>query len=160
MWLTAASCKERGSEAMFIKQISVFLENRPGTLRELSALLGSGNIDIRELSVADTQHFGIVRLIISSESMDKAMALLKGAGYTARINNVICAEIDDKPSGLANLLTIIENENLSVEYMYSFRRTPDGRALMVLRLSEKERGLAVLNAYGVRLHTQAEVDSL
>ena len=145
---------------MFIKQISVFLENRPGTLRELSALLGSGNIDIRELSVADTQHFGIVRLIVRSNVLDAAMALLKGAGYTAKINNVFCVEIDDKPSGLANMLTIIENEKLSVEYMYSFRRTSDDHALIVLRLSEKERGLAVLNAYGVRLHSQEEVDKL
>ena len=145
---------------MFIKQISVFLENKPGTLREMTALLGSGNIDIREISIADTQHFGIVRLIINSASLDKAMELLKGAGYTARINNVICAEIDDKPSGLSNLLTIIENEKLSVEYMYSFRRTSESRCLMVLRLSEKERGLAVLNAYGVCLHTQGEVDKL
>lgn len=145
---------------MFIKQISVFLENRPGTLRELTALLGSGNIDIREISVADTQQFGIVRLIVRSDRIDAAMSLLKGAGYTAKINNVICAEIDDKPSGLSNLLTIIENEKLSVEYMYSFRRTADNRALMVVRPSEKERGLAVLNAYGVRLHTQEEVDKL
>lgn len=145
---------------MFIKQISVFLENRPGTLREMTALLGSGNIDIHEISVADTQHFGIVRLIIKSDAVDKAISLLKGAGYTASINNVICAEIDDKPAGLANLLTIIENEKLSVEYMYSFRRTADNHALMVLRLSEKERGLAVLNAYGVRLINQAEADSL
>ena len=145
---------------MYIKQISVFLENRPGTLRELTSVLGSGSIDIRELSVADTQHFGIVRLIIRSESIDKAMSLLKGAGYTASINNVFCAEIDDKPSGLCKLLTIIENEKLSVEYMYSFRRTTDQRALMVMRLSEKERGLAVLNAYGVRLHSQEEVDLL
>lgn len=145
---------------MLIKQISVFLENRPGTLRELAALLGSGNIDIRELSVADTQHFGIVRLILRSEDIDRAMNLLKGAGYTARINNVMCVEIDDKPSGLANLLSIIENEKMSVEYMYSFRRTADGHALIVLRLSEKERGLAVLNAYGVRLHSQEEVDRL
>lgn len=145
---------------MYIKQISVFLENRLGTLRELTALLGSGNIDIREISVADTQHFGIVRLIIRSGEIDKSMALLKGAGYTAKINNVFCAEIDDKPSGLSNLLTIIENEKLSVEYMYSFRRSGDEHALMVLRLSEKERGLAVLNAYGVRLHSQEEVDQL
>lgn len=145
---------------MFIKQISVFLENRPGTLREMTALLGSGNIDIHEISVADTQHFGIVRLIIKSDLVDTAMALLKGAGYTASINHVICAEIDDKPAGLANLLTIIENEKLSVEYMYSFRRTADNHALMVLRLSEKERGLAVLNAYGVRLIDQAEADRL
>lgn len=145
---------------MFIKQISVFLENRPGTLRELTALLGSGNIDIHELSVADTQHFGIVRLIVRSEMIDATMALLKGAGYTASINNVICAEIDDKPGGLANLLTIIENEKMSVEYMYSFRRTSDRHALMVLRLSEKERGLAVMKAYGVKLYSQAEVDRL
>lgn len=145
---------------MFIKQISVFLENRPGTLRELTALLGSGKVDIREISVADTQHFGIVRLIVKSDVLDSAMALLKGAGYTAKVNNVFCAEIDDKPNGLANLLTIIENEKLSVEYIYSFRRNSDGRALMVLRLSEKERGLAVLNAYGVRLYSQEEVDQI
>lgn len=145
---------------MFIKQISVFLENRPGTLREMTALLGSGNININEISVADTQHFGIVRLIVKSDVLDAAMSLLKGAGYTASINNVICAEIDDKPAGLSNLLTIIENEKLSVEYMYSFRRTADNHVLMVLRLSEKERGLAVLNAYGVRLIDQAEADVL
>ena len=143
-----------------VYQISVFLENRPGTLRELTAVLGSGNVDIRELSIADTQHFGIVRLIVKADAMDRAMELLKGAGYTSRVNNVICAEIDDKPSGLSNLLTIIENEKLSVEYMYSFRRTGDQHVLMILRLSEKERGLAVLNAYGVRLYSQEEVDSL
>lgn len=160
MWSIAASCKERGKDFMFIKQISVFLENRPGTLRELTSLLGSGNIDIREISVADTQHFGIVRLIIREAELEKTMSLLKGAGYTAKMNNVICAEIDDKPSGLANLLTIIENENLSVEYMYSFRKTSARHGLMVLRLSEKERGLAVLKAYGVRLYSQQEVDAI
>jgi len=145
---------------MFIKQISVFLENKPGALRELTAVLGSGNIDIREISVADTQSFGIVRMIMRSSDIDPAMALLRGAGYTARVNDVICAEIDDKPNGLCNMLTIIENEKLSIEYMYSFRRTGDGRALMVLRLCEKERGAAVLNAYGVRIHTQDEIDTL
>lgn len=145
---------------MFIKQISVFLENKPGALRELTAVLGSGKIDIREISVADTQSFGIVRMIMCSKDIDPAMALLRGAGYTARVNDVLCAEIDDKPNGLCNMLTIIENEKLSIEYMYSFRRTEDGRVLMVLRLGEKERGVAVLNAYGVKLHTQDEVDKL
>ena len=145
---------------MFIKQISVFLENRPGTLREMTAVLGSGNVDISEISIADTQHFGIVRLIVKSNSIDKAMSLLKNAGYTASINNVFCVEIEDKPLGLCNLLTIIENEKLSVEYIYSFRHSDDKRVLMVLRLSEKERGLAVLNAYGVPLHGQDEIDNL
>ena len=143
---------------MFIKQISVFLENRPGTLRELTAALGEGTIDIRELSVADTQSFGIVRMLVRADQMDDAMALLKKNGYTARINHVICAEIEDKPNALSRLLGIIEDEKLSVEYIYSCRRTPEGNALMVLRLSEKERGLEALERHGVRMHTQEEID--
>ncbi len=143
---------------MLIQQISVFLENRPGTLRELTALLGSGNIDIRELSVADTQSFGIVRMIVQSADIDRAMRTLKGAGYTARLNHVFAVVVDDRPNGLCNLLSIIENEHLSVEYLYSCRRTKDGHALMVMRLSEKERGLNVLEAYGVKLLSPEEMD--
>lgn len=145
---------------MFIKQISVFLENKPGALRELTAVLGSGNIDIREISVADTQSFGIVRMIMRSDAIDQAMLLLRAAGYTARVNEVICAEIVDKPNGLCDMLTIIENEKLSIEYMYSFRRSDDGRALMVLRLSEKERAVEALTSAGVRIHRQDEIDTL
>lgn len=144
---------------MLVKQISVFLENHMGALRELTALLASGRIDIRELSVADTESFGIVRLIIRSDEIDKAMDLLKGAGYTARINHVFFVEIDDQPGGLANLLTIIENEKLSVEYMYSCRRAANGRAQLVLRLSDQEKGRAVMDAYGVCLHSQEEADN-
>lgn len=145
---------------MFIKQISVFLENKPGAMRELTAVLGSGGIDIREISIADTQAFGIVRIILRSEVIDRAMALLRGAGYTARINHVICAEIVDKPNGLCELLTVIEKENLSVEYIYSFRRTPARGATMILRLSEQDRACKVLKEYGVRVLTQEEADAL
>ena len=145
---------------MFIKQISVFLENIPGALRELTALLSAAGVDIREISVADTQSFGIVRMIVDSESIDGAMACLKQAGYMARVNHVICAEIDDAPGGLCALLTTIENNKLSVEYMYHCRRTPDGHALMVLRLSEQDRGCAVLQSCGVRVYNQEEVDKL
>ena len=145
---------------MFIKQISVFLENKPGAMRELTAVLGSGGIDIREISIADTQAFGIVRIILRSEVIDQAMALLRGAGYTARINHVICAEIPDAPGGLCSLLTIIGENGLSVEYMYSCRRTAEGNALMVLRLSEQDRGCACLCTRGVRVYNQEEVDRL
>ena len=145
---------------MFIKQISVFLENIPGTLREMTAVLSSGGIDIRELSIADTQSFGIVRLIVRADSIDRAMDLLKGAGYMARINHVICAEIVDRPNGLCELLTVIEKENLSVEYIYSFRRTPARGATMILRLSEQDRACKVLKEYGVRVLSQEEADAL
>lgn len=145
---------------MFVSQISVFLENRPGALRELTAHLGSANIDIRELSIADTQAFGIIRFIVRGDEAERTKQLLRDAGYTAKLNHVICAQVDDRPNGLCNLLTIIEREKLSVEYMYSCRRTPDGHALMVLRLSEQERGYNVLNAYGVRMLTQEEFDNI
>ena len=143
---------------MFIKQISVFLENRPGTLRELTALLGENGIDIRELSVADTQNFGIVRMILRSEVLEKTMALLKQSGYTARENRVICAEIPDEAGGLSKLLGIIEDAELSVEYMYSFRRNAAGNVLMVLRLSDQEKGCQVLQDAGIIVHTQGEAD--
>lgn len=143
---------------MFIKQISVFLENRPGTLRELTALLGENRIDIRELSVADTQNFGIVRMIVRSNVLEKTMGLLKQAGYTARENRVICAEIPDEAGGLARLLGIIEDAGLSVEYMYSFRRNAEGMVLMVLRLSDQDEGCRILREAGVVVHSQDEAD--
>lgn len=145
---------------MFIKQISVFLENHLGALRELTSLLASAEIDIRELSVADTQNFGIIRMILRSEVMDRAMAVLKENGYTARVNHVVCAEIDDKAGGLCHLLTELEDAKISVEYMYSFRRTSAEKVLMVLRLSDQEKGVQLLQAAGFAVHSQEETDKL
>ena len=145
---------------MSIKQISIFVENKPGALYGLTGVLAQNKVDLRALSLAETSEFGIVRIILRSEVIDRAMALLKGAGYTARINHVICAEIVDKPNGLCELLTVIEKENLSVEYIYSFRRTPARGATMILRLSEQDRACKVLKEYGVRVLTQEEADAL
>ena len=78
---------------MFIKQISVFLENAPGTLRELTHVLGEGGIDLMALSIADTKSFGIVRVIVSDDQIDPALALLRSAGFMAKGNNVICSEV-------------------------------------------------------------------
>lgn len=143
---------------MFIKQVSVFLENRVGALRELTSLLGANGMDIRELSVADTQNFGIIRMIFRSDIMDSVVSLLKESGYTARVNRVICAEIGDKAGGLGSLLEIVEKGGLSVEYMYSFRRTASGNVLMVLRLSDQEKGVQVLKDAGIVVHSQDEAD--
>lgn len=143
---------------MFIKQISVFLENRPGTLRELTEKLGGAGVDIRELSVADTQNFGIVRMILRENVLESAMELLRSEGYTARINHVLCAEIPDRAGGLARLLGVIEDAGISVEYMYSFRRSAGGNVLLVLRLSDQEKGSKLLESEGVKLYSQAEAD--
>ena len=146
---------------MFIKQISIFLENNPGTLREMTELLGKGGIDLLALSIADTQNFGIVRVIVHSDQVDPAMKLLKDGGYIAKINHVICAAVPDRPLGLCELLAIIEQAGLSVEYMYSFlRKAPSGSAHMILRLSDGQKAAKVFSMKGVEMLSQEDVDNL
>ncbi|MBR2700372.1 MAG: acetolactate synthase [Clostridia bacterium] len=146
---------------MFIKQISVFLENTPGSLREMTELLGRGGVDLLALSLADTQNFGIVRLIVHSEQIDPAVALLKQNGYIAKVNHVICAAVPDRPLGLCELLSIIEQAGLSVEYMYSFlRKAGDGTAHMIPRLNDGARAAQVFGMKNVTMLSQEEVDNL
>ena len=146
---------------MFIEQISVFLENHNGALREMTELLGKGGVDLLALSVADTQNFGIIRIIVSSEQTDAALLALRDSGYIAKMNHVICAEVPDRPLGLCELLTIIEQAGLSVEYMYSFlRKAGDGNARMILRLNDGQKAAKVFNMKNVSLLSQEEVDQL
>lgn len=146
---------------MFIKQISVFLENHPGALREMTELLGKGGVDLLALSVADTQNFGIIRVIVSSDQIDPAMQLLKDSGYIAKVNHVICAEVPDRPLGLAELLALIEKAGLSVEYMYSFlRASRQGEAALIMRLSNGEKAAKLFQMNNIATLSQEEVDGL
>ena len=146
---------------MFIQQLSVFLENNPGTLRAMTELLGKGGVDLLALSIADTQGFGIVRMIVHSSQMEPAIALLRSNGYIAKSNRVICAAVPDRPLGLSELLAVIERAGLSVEYMYSFlRAAKPGTARMILRLDDKERAERIFEREGIEMLSQADVDSL
>ena len=144
-----------------IQQLSVFLENNPGALRAMTETLGKGGIDLLALSLADTQSFGIVRMIISSRQMETALRLLKENGYIAKMNHVICVSVADRPLGLSRLLGNIEEAGLSVEYMYSFLRahTP-GRAMMILRMNDGSQAEAVFTDKGIQMLTQDEVNVL
>lgn len=146
---------------MFIKQISIFLENHPGALREMTELLGKGGVDLLALSVADTQNFGIIRVIVESAQIDPAVKLLRDNGYIAKVNHVICAEVPDRPLGLSELLALIERANLSVEYMYSFlRASRQGEAALILRLSNGEKADKLFQMNNVKTLSQEEVDQL
>ena len=146
---------------MFIKQLSVFLENNPGTLRAMTELLGKGGIDLLALSIADTQSFGIVRTIINSSQIDEAVRLLKENGYISKVNHVICAEVPDRPLGLSELLAVIEQHSLSVEYMYSFlRSTAPGTAHMILRLDDGKKAEEVFNEHRIKMLSQADEDKM
>ena len=146
---------------MFIQQLSIFLENNPGTLRAMTELLGKGGIDLLALSIADTQSFGIVRTIVTSSQIDKALALLRENGYIAQVNHVICAAVPDRPLGLSELLAVIEQSKLSVEYMYSFLRAAEpGTARMILRLDDGKKAEEVFERSGIVMLGQEEVDQM
>ena len=145
---------------MLIQQISVFLENTPGALRDLTHVLGMGGIDLMALSIADTQNFGIVRLIVSSDKIDAALALLRSSGYTARVNNVVCARVDDQPLGLCNLLEQVSRIGESVEYLYSFLRGTGENAMMIFRMTHQETAAGKLIEQGAKLISQQEIDRL
>lgn len=149
---------------MFITQISVYLENNKGTLRNLTKTLGKNNIDILALSIADTTNFGIVRIVTREADTDKATNVLRENGFIAKTNNVICVAVPNQPAGLDSVLEIIEENSISIEYMYSLNYIIGNKALIVLRLSaenmEKEQIAKVLLSKNVMMVNQDEINRL
>lgn len=149
---------------MFITQISVYLENNKGTLRTLTKVLGENSIDILALSIADTTNFGIVRLVTREADTQKAIEVLKENGFIAKTNDVICVAVQNQPAGLDSVLEIIEDSNISIEYMYSLNYIIGNKALIVLRLSaqnmEMEQIAELIASKGVAMINQNNINSL
>lgn len=134
---------------MSIKQISIFVENKPGRLSAVTKLLSEHGIDIRALSIADTKDFGILRLIVNNP--DKACEVLKEADCTVSITNVIAIGINDKPGGLAAAMDVLYGANISVEYMYAFISKTDSEAYVILRVQNNEVAAAALEENGFKV---------
>lgn len=133
---------------MTAKQVSIFLENRAGRLADVTTLLGDNGVNIRALSLADTADFGILRLIVNDP--EKALSLLKKAGLTVRETEVVAAEVPDRPGGLAEILRLLSAEQINVEYMYAFVRSPAESAIMIFRFDDPAKALDVLRRKGIR----------
>lgn len=146
---------------MFIKQISVFVENKPGKLAEVTEVLGENGIDMRALSLADTTDFGILRLIVSDP--DKAREILRAHDYIVKQAEVVAAVIDDRPGGLAAILKILAQASVSVEYMYAFvgdKGNQGGHAVVVMRTDDPNAASVALQTNGVTILGAEEVDWL
>ena len=143
---------------MYVKQISVFLENSTGTLAELTQLLGEKGIDLIALSIADTEHYGILRAIVSDT--DKAVSELKNAGYTVKLTDVLAVSVPDKPGGLSVVLEALAEENIGVNYVYSFVRSSGSHALVIFRVTDLEAAERLFRAHNVTLLTQEQVCEL
>lgn len=131
---------------MKIHQISLFLENKPGHLNAICRTLAEANINIVTLSLADTQQFGIVRLIV--EEWQKAKDVLEKAGYVVNVREVVAAAVADKPGGMAEVLDIIGKAGVNIEYMYAFAFRHGSEAVLVFRFDNPDRAIEALKAAG------------
>jgi hypothetical protein len=143
---------------MKIVQISVFIENKPGRLSAVSGILADNDINIRALSIADTSDFGILRLIV--DKPDEAYAKLKEKGLTASITNVLSVRMPDKPGGLANVLKVLNENEINVEYMYAFVSKASDDALVVFKVENIEDAEVKLQGTGIDILTKDEVYKL
>lgn len=134
---------------MKIQQISMFLENKPGRISEPCKVLAKNNINIVTLSLADTQQFGILRLII--QDWKKAKEVLEKEGFIVNITEVVATEVEDKPGGLARILEVIENEGLNIEYMYAFTFRSGDKAVIVFRFDQPDLAIKALQGKGINI---------
>ena len=140
---------------MFIKQLSIFVENKSGRLAEITAIIAEAGIDIRALSIADTTNFGILRLIV--DKPDAAEKALKAAGLTVSLTNVIAIGIPDVPGGFAGAMKALADAGIDVEYMYAFISRDHGRACVILRVGDNEAALEVLRGSGIELLEESAI---
>ena len=141
---------------MKIQQLSLFLENKPGCLLEPCRLLADGGINIRALTLADTQQFGILRMIVSD--WQKAAALLKEKGYVVNLTEVLAVEVPDRPGGLVHLLETIENSTVNIEYMYAFPSARQAKAVLLFRFDDPDQAVARLQAAGINVVKSVQIE--
>lgn len=132
---------------MLVKQLSVFIENKPGGLAPIIEALGKNDIDISALSLADTSEYGILRIIVNNP--DKAADILRELGIVVKITDVLTVAMDDAPGGLAKILEIFVKNEINVDYMYAFVGTVTNKALMVVKVSDPELAVSALAKSGI-----------
>jgi hypothetical protein len=138
-----------------VKQLSVFLENSQGRLASMTQTLGEAGVDLLALSIADTTSFGILRAIV--DDADKAMAVLKQAGYTVNTTEVLAVLVPDSPGGLAGILALLNSAHVNVEYLYSFVRKAQGNALILFKVDQVAKAAETLAGQGIKMLDQPQI---
>ena len=144
---------------MLIKQISVFLENKPGKMCEMTDVLAANKINMRALSLAETDGFGIVRIIVND--VYEATTVLKDAGYINKLTSVVVVEMPDVPGGLNQILKVFADEKINLEYMYALSADSSAdKAYMVFRVNDHKSAEAALTKAGIRVVSQDDIPTL
>ena len=143
---------------MAIKQLTVFVENKQGALVSITELLSDNNINIRALSIAETEDFGILRLIVNEEAT--AEKILTDAGYLIRMTDVVGVKIGDAPGKLSSALKVLDDNNINMEYLYAFMTRTEKHAYVVIRVEDNNEAENVLENAGFHIITQADICKL
>ncbi len=132
---------------VLLKQVSVFLENRPGALAEVTRTLATAGVNLRALMIAETERFGIMRII--TDDVDAALAALAARRITTRTTDVVGAVVPDRAGGLAQLLEVFDGTAVSIEYMYAELSGGTGGALLIMKLTPADEAVALLKSAGL-----------
>ena len=144
---------------MSIKQISVFMENKPGTLEEMMDVLAKNNIDMRAISVAEAEDFGIARLIV--DDVYETATVLKDAGFVNKLSEVLAVEIPDTPGGLNKVLKTLSAAQVNLDYMYAFLGGKDvDKAFLIMKVAHIDRAESTLKVSGFNLVDQDHISEL
>lgn len=138
-----------------IHQISIFLENRAGSLSEITRILAESGVNLRALSIAETADYGVLRII--ADDTEKATAILLEKGCILSKTPVFVVAVPDEPAGLSKVLELLAEKNVDIEYMYSLFTHQNGKAFMVFRLADEEGFKGVINAHGLALVSGEEL---
>ena len=143
---------------MAIKQLTVFVENKQGALVSITDILAKNNINIRALSIAETESFGILRLIVNDEKL--AETKLEEEGYLIKITDVVGVKIGDAPGKLTGALEVLDKVNINMEYLYAFMSRTEKHAYVVLRVADNDAAEKALEEAGYHLITIADICKL
>lgn len=140
---------------MYIKQISVFVENSTGRLSNFTKVLADNGVDMKALCIADTVDFGILRCIV--DDPEKATKILNENGFTASITEVLAVEMKDIPGGLHSVLEVLSSKGIGVDYVYSIIRSREGHAVIVIKVAKPKEAGEVLKEAGIKLYCQHDL---
>ena len=143
---------------MAIKQLTIFVENKQGTVVSITDTLSKHNINLRALSIAETQDFGILSLIVNDEAT--AEKILKEEGYLIKITDVIGVKISDEPGRLSEALQVLDENKINMEYLYAFMVRTEKHAYMVIRVEDNDAAEKALINAGFKIVTEADINKL
>ena len=143
---------------MKVTQISVFLENKKGRLYDAIRILGEKGIDIKTLTIAENEDFGVLRMIVNHP--EQSLEVLKAHNFVASITEIVAVEVEDHPGGLAKVLKVLDENKINIEYMYAFVEKCADKAVLVFRFDDMDKAIDILTKNGIRVVGKKDIVNL